>query len=96
MENSQKTSDYSAKKIQVMGNKFIDNLPLARQVLNANEVSGLVQKRGDLKRVAFDFNIDGSVLFRFLIEFAILKLFPTLSRSKAGPLSTFSSEKVIF
>jgi|SRR3989344_202326 len=82
------TNEYKAENIG-----FVNELAVARDKLDFGLLKDRIQKRGDTKKIADEYNINRVVLTRALNEDRILSIFSKISRSKAQPLSTIKFDR---
>lgn len=67
----------------------IKDLVIVRENFDLENLSSLVERRGDLSRVSTELGVNSGVLSNAIKEYRILSIFPNIEKSKANPLSTF-------
>ncbi|MEK6938111.1 MAG: hypothetical protein AABX04_03630 [Nanoarchaeota archaeon] len=84
-----KIEEYDASHITVL-----EGLEAVRKTFDLNQLLQEVQKRGDAKILVEKYHFKNhSILARALNEAKVLKMFPTLDKSKASLISTFRVKK---
>lgn len=81
-------NSYNAQNITVL-----KDLEAVRKNYNLNVLASQIDKRGSILQLSRHLGINHNTLSRAIEEAKILTLFPTLSKSKANPLSRLKTKK---